>query len=106
ASLPRLGASLRLLPVVHRALDASMPTDESNFGVVQVAGHYFQIGCVPIVLQGFPIGTLILGDRLDVAFLRRLRQLFGGEIIIARDGEIITTTLAQTPATRSATTEL
>jgi signal transduction histidine kinase/ActR/RegA family two-component response regulator len=92
---PPVGADLLLLPVVHRALDSSLPTDASNFGVAEVAGGYFQIGCVPIVLQGVPIGTLILGERLDDAFLRRLRESFGGEIAVARQGELITSTLSQ-----------
>jgi hypothetical protein len=56
---PPVGADLLPLPVVNRALDPSLPTDASNFGVAQLGGDYFQIGCVPIVLQGFPIGTLM-----------------------------------------------
>ena len=103
---PAVGADLLPLPAVHRALDSSLPTDASNFGVAQVAGQYFQIGCVPIVLQGFPIGALIVGDRLDVGYLYRLRQLFGGEIMIAREGTIISTTLPPTPATQNVTTVL
>jgi signal transduction histidine kinase/ActR/RegA family two-component response regulator len=94
---PRVGADLLLLPVVHRALDSSLPTDASNFGVAEVAGDYFQIGCVPIVLQGFPIGALILGERLDPAFVGGLRELFGGEVVIARHGEVISSTLAPSP---------
>ena len=94
---PAHGADLLFLPVVHRALDSSMPTDASNFGVAEFGGSYFQIGCVPIVLQGFPIGTLILGERLDEAFLHRMRESFGGEIVIARQGEVITSTLAAMP---------
>ena len=93
---PRVGADLMLLPVVRRALDPSLPTDVSNFGVGQVGADYFQIVSVPIVLQGFPIGALILGERLDGAFLHGLRELFGGEIVIARNGEVIRSTLGGT----------
>jgi signal transduction histidine kinase len=103
---PPVGADLLLVPVVHRALDSSLPTDASNFGVAQVTGDYFQIGCVPIVLQGFPIGTLILGDRLDGGFLRRLRESFGGEIVIDRHGEVIISTLAGTADAERAGTVL
>jgi len=90
---PPAGADLRLLPVVRRALDPSLPTDASNFGVAQVGGDYFQVGCVPIVLQGFAIGTLTIGERLDEEFLHAQAELFGGEIVIARQGEVIASTL-------------
>ena len=90
---PPAGADLRLLPVVRRALDPSLPTDASNFGVAQMGGDYFQVGCVPIVLQGFAIGTLTIGERLDEEFLHAQAELFGGEIVIARQREVIASTL-------------
>ena len=44
------------LPVVRRALDPSLPTDASNFGVVQFAGDYFQVGRCPSSCKGFRSG--------------------------------------------------
>jgi signal transduction histidine kinase len=94
---PAIGADLSTLPPVRRALDPSLPADSANAGVALIGGHYFQIGCVPIVLQGFAIGTLLLGDRLDAELLGRLRESVDGEIVVARPGEVIASTLAQAP---------
>ena len=47
---------------------------------------------MPIVLQGFPIGTLTPGSRST--FLRAQAELSGGEIVIGRRSDVI----ASTPA--------
>jgi signal transduction histidine kinase/CheY-like chemotaxis protein len=90
---PAVGTDLSRLPVVSRALDRALPEDGANFGVVRFDGVVFQIGCVPIILQDIPIGTLILGERLDHAYVDRLRASFGGELVVAAPGEVIAATL-------------
>jgi signal transduction histidine kinase/ActR/RegA family two-component response regulator len=55
------------LPAVRYALTADQPTADSGFGVLRSrnGGVPFQVGCVAILLDGYPIGVLILGERLD-----------------------------------------
>ena len=98
---PRVGADVGTLPAVRRALDPSLPADASNFGVVRFGETNFQIGCVPITLQDVPIGTLILGDRLDETFLHQLREAFDGEIAVTRQGQLLSATLPVGPSDSS-----
>ena len=90
---PAWGDDLSAWSVVRRALDPSLPADTSNFGVARLHDVYFQIGCVPITLQDVPIGALIVGERMDATFLRRLRESFDGEVVVARQGRVISSTL-------------
>ena len=90
---PAPGDDLGSLAVVRRALDPNLPADASNFGVVQFHDAYFQIGCVPITLQDVPIGALMVGERMDAAFLRRLRESFDGDIVVTRQEQVIISTL-------------
>ena len=55
------------LPAVRYALTADSATADSGFGVLRSrdGGAPFQVGCVAILLDGYPIGVLILGERLD-----------------------------------------
>ena len=66
AGLPRKGDIVRL-PAVRYALTSDSATADSGFGVLRAgAGNPpFQVGCVAILLDGYPIGVLILGERLD-----------------------------------------
>jgi signal transduction histidine kinase len=52
------------LPAVRHALAAELPVADSSFGLIQMDGQTVQVGCAAIVLQGYPIGVLLLGDRL------------------------------------------
>ncbi len=92
-ALPEIGDDLSSRPIVRQALEPTVPIDAHNFGVLTLHGEYFQVGCVPIVLQGFVIGTLTLGDRLDQKFVQRLQESFGGEIVLAIGRHIIGSTV-------------
>ena len=56
------------------------------------------MGSVPIVLQGFPIGTLILGDCLDQHYVEELRDSFDGEVVLTMDGRILHSTFPDVTA--------
>ncbi|MCI0686897.1 MAG: hypothetical protein L0Y54_06635, partial [Sporichthyaceae bacterium] len=92
---PATGEDLSALPAVRRALEVDAPIDASSFGVVRFRGEYFQIGSVPIVLQGFTIGTLTLGERLAETVVEGVREIFDGDIVVATDGEVLSSTLAE-----------
>jgi len=61
----RAGDDLASFPAVRYALNADSATADSGFGVLRRGGAPLQVGCVPIVLDGYPIGALLLGERLD-----------------------------------------
>ena len=80
------GVSLASKPVVHNALYQREPVGEKNFAVLSLNGQPFQVSCVPIVLQGYIIGTLTHGDRLDESVIAGMQEYLGGEIVITVDG--------------------
>jgi len=87
------GASMAEKPVVRHALEQNEPVGEKNFAVLTLNGQPFQVSCVPIVLQGYIIGTLTHGDRLDDAVIARMQEFLGGEIVIAVGGRPVASTL-------------
>jgi len=63
---PRMG-DVVTLPAVRYALTADSATADSGFGVLRArdGSAPFQVGSVAILLDGYPIGVLVLGERLD-----------------------------------------
>jgi signal transduction histidine kinase/CheY-like chemotaxis protein len=90
---PGLGEDLSSRATIRHALEQDAPVGTGNFSVLRVRGRYFQVGCVPIVLQGFIIGTLTLGDRIDEGFVERLQRSFDSEIVITAGGDVLGSTL-------------
>jgi hypothetical protein len=92
---PELGTDLSSKPALKHALNPLAPKGDQNFGVIQLQGQHYFIGASPIDLQGYVIGTLTLGDRIDSSFLPNLRAFFGGEIAVTVGGRSIASTLPQ-----------
>ena len=88
-----VGEDLSPRAIVRHALAQDAPVGTGNFSVLRLERHYYQIGCVPIVLQGYIIGTLTLGDRIDQGFVDRLRRSFDSEIVVTGGGAVLGTTL-------------
>ena len=83
---PRKG-EIVTLPAVRYALTADRPTADSGFGVLRSSngGVPFQVGCVAILLDGYPIGVLILGERLDRVLTRFVTSANTEAIVIIGD---------------------
>jgi signal transduction histidine kinase len=92
-ALPHPGENLSTLPVMRQALDPTAQVGEQNFGVFTLQQQYYLVGSVPIELQGFIIGSLTLGDRIDSSFLPNLRAFFGGETLVMAGERNIASTL-------------
>lgn len=91
----KLNEDLSAKPALKHALNPLEPTGDQNFGVIDVGGQHYFIGTSPINLQGYIIGTLTLGDRIDSSFLPNLRAFFGGEIAVTVGGRSIASTFPQ-----------
>jgi len=91
----KLNEDLSAKPALKHALNPLEPTGDQNFGVIDLGGQHYFIGTSPINLQGYIIGTLTLGDRIDSSFLPNLRAFFGGEIAVTVGGRSITSTFPQ-----------
>lgn len=79
--------------VIRRALERDAPVSEQNFSVMDLGGRHFRVGSVPIVLQGFVIGTLTIGDRIDRRFVERLRENFDCDFVVLAGGRVVGSTL-------------
>ncbi|HUC44342.1 MAG TPA: hybrid sensor histidine kinase/response regulator [Candidatus Sulfotelmatobacter sp.] len=90
-----LGEDLSGAPLVRRVLDLDDPVGAGNFGVLELGGEDARLGCAPIVLQGYLIGTLILGDRVDHRFAERLQRSLGCDLVIAADDRVMASTLPE-----------
>src|SRR5260221_759180 len=89
---PAAGDDLSGHPIVRQALGQEMPVGPQNFSVLDLQGGLYQVGCVPILMQGYIIGTLTLGNRVDQKFVEDLRQTFGGDISVTLGGRTIVST--------------
>jgi signal transduction histidine kinase/ActR/RegA family two-component response regulator len=90
---PVTGVDFSTVPAVRHALNPMASIDRSNYAVIAVRGTHFQVGVVPIVLQGFTIGALGLGVRIDETFASAQREIFSGDLILTVADSIVLTTL-------------
>ncbi len=91
-------SDLSRFPPVAQTLDPEVASDEGAGGLVTLGGVPYQVACVAIVLQDVAIGTLLVGDRMDAAYLRRLSALLGAELVVAVPGGVLATTLEPSQA--------
>lgn len=75
----------------------------TGISVTRVGEEWYQMSTLPIVLGGFAIGTLSLGNRLDRAFVDQLRQMFQGEVALVLPGGLVSTLPAVSGAELEAT---
>jgi signal transduction histidine kinase len=69
--------------------DGAEPAEAGRSGILVADGKQYLAGCVPIVLGGDVIGSLLVGDRLDEKFARRIQGLFGAEAVIVAGGTVL-----------------
>ena len=92
---PPSGRALDGVPAIRNALDDARDggVDSLYRSTMRVGAAWYHVAAAPIVLDGFTIGTAILGDRLDVAYLRALQESFGGELALATGDSVIASTI-------------
>ena len=85
------GTSLAGLAAVHRVLDASAPADSGALGVLQTSAGHFQVAAYPLVQSGITLGSLVLGRRLDSAFVAAARAASDAAIIVTAGPSVVAT---------------
>ncbi len=90
---PAAGASLKGAPILHRALDGDEGGAAGVLDLLDLGGHPYRAGCVPIVLQGYTIGALVVGDAVDAAFAARLGTALDSDVVLAAGGRVLASTL-------------
>ena len=92
AAVPRPGEPLGSVPAVRHALDAEAAIDTGNVGVARLADAHYTVAVAPVVLDGYTVGTVLLGERIDQAWVRTLHAALGGEIVARAGMRVLATT--------------
>jgi len=90
AAIPR-GTSLSGLAAVRHVLDANAPSDSGALGVLQTDAGHFQVAAYPLVQAGITLGSLVLGRRLDSAFVAAARPASDAAIIVTAGPSVVAT---------------
>jgi signal transduction histidine kinase/CheY-like chemotaxis protein len=85
--IPPVGENLSRQPAIRDALSEA----SSGFGVLRQGRRNYQVGAVPIVLEGYPIGVLLIGERLDL-LVPRLGAAAATHIVVTADEDVLEST--------------
>jgi len=85
------GTSLAGLAAVHRVLEASAPADSGALGVLQTGTRHYQVAAYPLVQAGITLGSLVLGRRLDSAFIAAAHAASDAAIIVTAGPSVVAT---------------
>jgi len=88
ASLPR-GTRLGTLRAVQHVLDPAAPADSGNLAVLRTGTGYFEVAVYPLVQDGFTLGALVLGQRLDSAFVAEARAASDAAVLLTAGTRIL-----------------
>jgi signal transduction histidine kinase len=87
-TVPR-GTNLTALGAVASALDPHTPADLGGLGVLRTDVGYYQVAAYPLVQAGITLGSLVLGRRLDSAFIASARATSDAGVILTAGGTIV-----------------
>ena len=75
------GVSLSSLDAVKRVLDPSSPA-VAELAVLRTPSGYFRVAVFPLIQDGFTLGALLLGERLDARFVAEARAASDADIVL------------------------
>jgi signal transduction histidine kinase/ActR/RegA family two-component response regulator len=88
------GRSLLSVAAVRHALDPNAPADTGAMAVLRTDSGFVEVAVYPVVQRGFTLGALVLGRRLDSAFVASQSATLDADVILAGGDTIIATTNA------------
>ena len=91
----RTERNLSAMAAVRQALDPTAAADSGELAVYRDGTVTYQVAVYPLVLDGFPIGALMLGERLDAGLVASARAAFDGEIVVTSGQTVIASTLTR-----------
>jgi signal transduction histidine kinase len=94
----RAGEGFSSHPTIRRALERDLPVPEHSSAVMDLGGELFRVSSVPILLRGFVIGSLTVGERIDHHFVQRLQANFDCDVVVLSGGRVVGSTLRTAPA--------
>ena len=67
---------------VKAALDPNAPADTGAYGVLDIAPRQWSVAAVPLVSAGRTLGAVLLGQRIDSAYLGDVKSRFEGDVLM------------------------
>jgi signal transduction histidine kinase len=93
---PAARTNLSALPAVRNALDPAVVSTrgETYLSGLELGDAYYSVGAAPIILDGYTIGGLVYGTRIDSALVTTLGAQFHGDIVASAGDRVISATLS------------
>jgi signal transduction histidine kinase/ActR/RegA family two-component response regulator len=91
-SVPEVGENLSRLPAIRAILSLNGDGESSGFGVLRQGNQRLQVGVVAIELEGYPIGALLIGERLDL-LVPRLGAAAATNIVVTAGTDVLASTV-------------
>lgn len=89
---PAVGDDFSRLPAIREVLTTDTEGASSGFGVLSQGSQSLQVGAVAIELEGYPVGALLIGERLDLV-VPRLGAASATHIVVTADRDVLASTL-------------
>jgi signal transduction histidine kinase len=87
------GVDLSRLPAVRRAISPTAAADSGSFAVFRRGGVAYELVVHPLVLDGYTLGALVLGERLDNGLVASARAAFDGQVVVTVGSSLVAGTL-------------
>ena len=100
-TVPR-GTNLTSLGAVAHALDPRAPADAAGLGVLRTDVGYYQVAAYPLVQAGITLGSLVLGRRLDSAFIAATRASSDAAVMLTAGSNVVAVSEASFDASAAA----
>ena len=97
------GLGLATLPAVRNALDPAVVSSKSEtyLSGLEVGDAYYGVGAAPVILNGYTIGALVFGERVDSTLVSILRASFDGDVVASAGSHVIAASLTPGAATEA-----
>jgi signal transduction histidine kinase/ActR/RegA family two-component response regulator len=83
------GTSLMGLDAMRRALDPAAPADSGAMAVLRTDSGYVEAAVYPVVQNGFTLGALVVGRRLDAAFVAGEATRADAEVVLTVGDSVV-----------------
>jgi signal transduction histidine kinase/ActR/RegA family two-component response regulator len=85
----RSGTSLRSLAAVRHAIDPNAPADTGAMAVLRTDSGFVEVAVYPMVQDGFTLGSLVVGRRLDAEFIKSVTATSDAAVVLTAGGAIV-----------------
>ena len=83
------GTSLLSLPALRGVLDPRAPADSGGLAVLRTRGAHLEVAAYPLVQDGITLGALVLGRRLDTAFVAATRAASDADVVLTAGDSVL-----------------